>query len=150
MSRQKSVLDILPCRAGRQDISDVAGSRGWCATVRGKRSGDTPSTQRPMNCADTPRHLRSVQPMIIGPKDKYGPGRLKKYAASSANGRHTLVITIEYPDAGDMGYDVSGLDKILQEDRAQVAELKAATKQAKQKRISKPARLALPAPGAFR
>lgn len=80
--------------------------------------------------------------MIIGPQGEYGRGRLMKYTASSSNGRHQLVVTVEYSDPTEMGFDVSGLDDTLRHDRALDAERKAAAK-----RPRKP--LALPAPGDF-
>lgn len=83
--------------------------------------------------------------MFITEQNEYNRGRLKKYAASSSNGRHTLVITVEYTDAGDMGWDVRALDDILAKDRQRDAELKAAARRPK----ARPKQLALPAPEGF-
>lgn len=80
--------------------------------------------------------------MLITEQNELSKGRLKKYAASSSNGRHTLVITVEYVDAGDMGWDVRALDEILAKDRARDADLKASSRRPK----ALPRQLALPAP----
>lgn len=87
--------------------------------------------------------------MIISEQGEYSRGRLKRYAASSSNGRHQLVITVEYQDATDMGWDVRSLDAILKADRERDAEIKAAARKPKPKSLPRPKQLALPAPEDF-
>ncbi|MFB2531012.1 hypothetical protein ACEYYA_02480 [Paracoccus sp. p3-h83] len=88
--------------------------------------------------------------MIISAQGEYGRGRLKKYAATSSSRRHTLVITVEYADATDLGWDINSLDAILKADRERDASIKAAASEPKPKALPKPTQLALPAPGGAR
>lgn len=90
--------------------------------------------------------------MIIMEKANHGRGQLKKYNASSSNGRHTLTVTMEYDSAYDMGWDVEDLDRILAADKAAAAAEKANQKPSTRKaakQLTKVTQLALPAPGDF-
>lgn len=87
--------------------------------------------------------------VIIGPRSELGGGQLRKYSASSSNGRHTLSITLEYAAADFMGWDVRRLDEILQADKAAAVAEKtgqSASSRRSSKLLTKTAQLALPAP----
>lgn len=87
--------------------------------------------------------------VIIGPRSELGGGQLRKYSASSSNGRHTLTITLEYDAADFMDWDVRKLDEILQADKTAAVAEKAdrrASSRKSSKQLTKTVQLALPAP----